>query len=89
MVVGENGICRFSVSRFSFSSMVVNSALCASKILVVFFALLLICSIIFSTISILLVTVPSVDATPVVDAIASVLRVIDFSLLILMASRRR
>ena len=88
-VIGEGEICRFSVSRFSFLSIVLKSALCASKIFVVFFTLLLICLIVFSTFPILRVTVPSADTTPVADAIASVLRVIDFSLLVLMASRRR
>ena len=88
MVVGENGICRFSVSRFSFSSIMVNSALCASKILVISFALLSICSIVVSILSILVVTVPRACATPIADATASALRVTDFSLLILIESRR-
>ena len=82
-------IFRCSVSKLSFSSIVVNSALCASKIFVVSFALLFICSIALSILSILVVTAPRAWATPVADAMASPLRVTDFSLLILIVSRRR
>ena len=81
-------ICRSSVSRFSFSSIVVKRALCVARILVVSLAFSFICSIVFSKFSMRVVTVPSVDATPVVVAMASVLKLIDFSLLILTASRR-
>ena len=77
----EGLICRSSVSRFSFSSIVVKSALCAARILVVSLAFSFICSIVFSTFSMRVVTVPSVDATPVAVAMASVLNLIDFSLL--------
>ena len=83
------GIFLCSVSKLSFSSIVLNSALCASKIFVVSFALLFICSIALSILSILVVTAPRAWATPVADAMASPLRVADFSLLILIVSRRR
>ena len=77
------------MNRFKFSSIVVNIALCASKLFVVSFALLLTYLIVVSTFPILVVTVPSTCATPVADAIASALRVTYFLLLILIASRRR
>ena len=77
------------VGRFSFSSIVVKRALCAARILVVSLAFSFICAIIFSTFSMRVVTVPSADATPFAVAMASVLKLIDFSLLILTASRRR
>ena len=89
-VDGEIGSWRcVSVRKFNLLRIVLNIALCASKIFVFSFALLLICSMVASTFSILLVAVPRADATPVADAITSALSVMDLSLLILMASRRR
>ena len=78
-----------SVSKLSFSSIVLNNALCVSKILVVSFALLFNWSMVLSILSIRKVTSPRAWATPVADAMASPLRVADFSLLSLIVSKRR